>query len=111
MSSSAVSLKTSSTDATSAVMADFTVPAFNYVNMGVSSILPYALLKDGRAALHLGDVDKDGMIGLSDANKILTNLSSGTYSKYDINFDIDVNIADYNKARSKFSAGNPVQHY
>lgn len=111
MSNSAVTLKTSTTDATASLMADFTVPAFNYVNMGVSSILPYALLSDGRAALHLGDVDKDGMIGLSDANKILINLSSGTYSKFDVNFDIDVNISDYSKARSKFSAGNPVQHY
>lgn len=111
MSNSAVTLKTSSTDAISTILIDFTIPASNYINMGVSSILPYVVLRDGRAALHLGDVDEDGMIGLSDANKVLTNQASGTLSKFDINFDIDVNIADYNKTQGKFSAGNPVQHY
>ncbi len=111
MSNAAITLKTASSDVTSSVTVDFTSPSSNYVNMGVSSVLPYALLKDGRAALHFGDVDKDGMIGLGDANKVLTNPSSGVYSKYDINFDIDANIADYNKVRAKYSTGNPVQHY
>lgn len=111
MSKSPITLATSEVNVASNILVDFTVPGMNYVDPSVSLVLPYVLLPDGRAAMHYGDIDGDGMIGVSDANLIFLNPILGVYNKYDINFDIDVTNLDYTNMAVKYSAGNPVKHY
>lgn len=110
MSKNPVTLKTSPTDAEASIMADFSNAAFHYVNL-LLSIPPYVVLSNGLVALHVGDVDKDGMIAAGDANAAMLNGSIGIYSVYDVNFDVDANAADYNIIRAKTISGNPMQHY
>lgn len=111
MSKDPIILTTSEANAIANILVDFSLPSSNYVNPLVSPVLPYVLLPDGRAAMHLGDIDKDGIIGLNDANLILFNATFGTYNQYDINFDIDANAVDYTSMLTKYITGNPVQHY
>lgn len=111
MSKDPITLTTSEANAIANILVDFSLPSSNYVNPLVSPVLPYVLLPDGRAAMHLGDIDKDGIIGLNDANLILFNATFGTYNQYDINFDIDANAVDYTSMLTKYITGNPVQHY
>lgn len=57
-----------------------------------------------------GDLDRDGVVGLSDLNAIRNNFGQGGPSAWDVNFDGVADLTDLNIVRNNFgaTAANPV---